>query len=134
MTSETVNPYNDDVFDDADSKNDATHLASPFNFNKPYEVALCSIIYPTSYDLIAKTLESNGKYENEFSVWYDKQEFKCSIPHCLFDSPLELITILDYTLTNTQLAAPQLGSSFAEVVEVEPGCDQPTHCLKIYVY
>ncbi|EFO89252.1 hypothetical protein CRE_16327 [Caenorhabditis remanei] len=77
-----------------------THLASPLNFNKPYEVALCSIIYPTSHDLIAKTLESDGKYENEFSVWYDKQEFKCSIPHCSFDSPLELITILNYTLTN----------------------------------
>ncbi|EFO90332.1 hypothetical protein CRE_29162 [Caenorhabditis remanei] len=78
-----------------------TSLPSSINFNKPYEVALTSIIYPTSHDLISKNLESNGYYENEFLVWYEKKVVKCKVPNCSFTSPSELIDILNQTLNKS---------------------------------
>ncbi|PIC11795.1 hypothetical protein B9Z55_028851 [Caenorhabditis nigoni] len=49
-----------------------TNLPTPIIFNKSYEVALTSIIYPTSHDLISKNRENDGGYENEFHVFYEK--------------------------------------------------------------
>ncbi|CAO4361644.1 unnamed protein product [Caenorhabditis nigoni] len=82
-----------------------TNLPSTLNFNKPYEVALSSIIYPPSHDLISRNLETDGKYENEFFVTFKEnnveKQVKCSIPNCSFTSSTELVSILNYTLQNT---------------------------------
>ncbi|CAO4384691.1 unnamed protein product [Caenorhabditis nigoni] len=74
-----------------------TNLPTPIIFNKSYEVALTSIIYPTSHDLISKNRENDGGYENEFHVSYEKHNITCKIPNCSFSTPVELIGIINQT-------------------------------------
>ncbi|EGT40357.1 hypothetical protein CAEBREN_21559 [Caenorhabditis brenneri] len=84
---------------DSTISNFKTNLPSPINLNRAYEVALSSIIYPTSHDLISRNKESQGNYENEFFVHYDKKIIKCRVPNCSFSTPEELLEILNKTLS-----------------------------------
>ena len=77
-----------------------TNLPSSLHFNSAYEVALSSIIYPSSHDLISNNTEPDGGYENEFLVWFEKHEIRCRVTNCSFSSPMELIQILNQTFSN----------------------------------
>ncbi|EFP01154.1 hypothetical protein CRE_22706 [Caenorhabditis remanei] len=105
---------------DSTISNFKTHLPSTLNFNRPYEVALSSIIYPSSHDLLTKSLETDGSFENEFVVWFDKQSMRCSIPNCSFSSPVELVGILNYTLYNTMIRVTNDTKTKIELFSYEP--------------
>ncbi|EFO98928.1 hypothetical protein CRE_19684 [Caenorhabditis remanei] len=78
-----------------------TRLPSTLVFNKPYEVALSSIIYPTSHDLISNARETNGKLENEFFVTVGKTVYPCRVQKCTFSTPNQLIDILNHTFSKS---------------------------------
>ncbi|EGT34181.1 hypothetical protein CAEBREN_29981 [Caenorhabditis brenneri] len=82
---------------DSTISNFQSSLPSTLRFNRPYEVALSSIIYPNSQDLISNNLESDGRYENEFIVVFNNKKVKCKVQNCSFSTPAQLVDILNYT-------------------------------------
>ncbi|EGT51880.1 hypothetical protein CAEBREN_17462 [Caenorhabditis brenneri] len=82
---------------DSTISNFQSTLPSTLRFNRPYEVALSSIIYPNSQDLISNNMEADGRYENEFTVVFNNKKVKCKVQNCSFLTPSQLVEILNYT-------------------------------------
>ncbi|CAL2052409.1 unnamed protein product [Caenorhabditis brenneri] len=96
-----------------------THLPNTIVMDREYEVGLVSIIYPTSHDLISAMPEENGWNENEFVVWYNDKPLKCSVANCTFSNPMELVEILNHTISQRMDKAKNTTNSKIQMFEYQ---------------
>lgn len=83
-------------------------LPSAIRLDRPYEVAICSIIYPSTYQVLTTRPDANGLQENELQVWIgDEVEPVCvHVPCGTFRTATELCRLLNYSVTVAVASSP----------------------------
>lgn len=80
-----------------------TKLANVLVFPVSYEVALTSIIYPATHDIITHSVESDNFHENEVKMSIFGEQHSFSIPPCSFSNGEDLVGIVNYQFLKNYL-------------------------------